>query len=95
MINCNNHRWDFSQQLWANVDHLSKHRPPPAYHNVCIDACCINQYERGDKAEQSPCMRAVYGRAEWVVVWLGEHADGSEIVIREILSLSKKLVRVG
>ena len=39
-------------------------------------------------------MRPVYGRAERVVIWLGEYADGSEIVVREILSLSEKLVRL-
>ena len=40
-------------------------------------------------------MRAVYSRAERVVVWLEEHADGSEIGIREILALSEKHERVG
>ncbi len=40
-------------------------------------------------------MSAVYGRAERVVVWLGEHADGNEIVMIEILRRSQKLVRVG
>ena len=77
------------------VDHLSKHKPPPAYHKIWIDALCINQDDREEKAEQIPCMSAIYGRAERVVVWLGEHVDGSELVMIEILRLSQELIRVG
>ena len=55
----------------------------------------INQGDREEKAEQFPCMKAVYGRAEWVVVWLGKYADGSEIVIREIVRPSEQLERIG
>ena len=56
---------------------------------------CTNQNDRGEGVEQISCMGGIYGGAERVFIGLEEHADGSEIGIREILELREKLGRVG
>jgi ankyrin repeat protein len=49
-----------------------------------IDAICINQDDQEEKAYQIQAMANIYGKANRVVVWLGEAADDSEKAFEDI-----------
>jgi hypothetical protein len=57
-----------------------------------VDALCINQEDKSEKAGQIGLMTQVYGRAEQVYIWLGELSDSAAAVIRH---LQFKPVRIG
>jgi hypothetical protein len=46
-----------------------------------VGTICINQVDNDEKSHQIELMRHIYGNAETVYVWLGDHADGSELVM--------------
>ncbi|GLA64748.1 hypothetical protein AtubIFM56815_007774 [Aspergillus tubingensis] len=44
-----------------------------------VDAICIDQSNRDEKAKQIPLMREIYAQAQHVIVWLGEaYEDGDK-----------------
>lgn len=44
-----------------------------------VDAICIDQNNREEKAKQIPLMRTIYAQAQHVIVWLGEaYGDGDK-----------------
>ena len=44
-----------------------------------VDAICIDQSNRDEKAKQIPLMREIYAQAQHVIVWLGEaYGDGDK-----------------
>ncbi|RAH62841.1 HET-domain-containing protein [Aspergillus piperis CBS 112811] len=45
---------------------------------VWVDAICINQSNRDEKAQQIPLMREIYAQAQHVIVWLGEAYDDGD-----------------
>ena len=45
------------------------------------DAICINQNDAKEKSEQVALMGSIFSSASTVIVWLGEAADDSEIVM--------------
>lgn len=50
-----------------------------------IDCICISQQDTQEKSTQIPLMTEIYGSARRVLIWLGLHADHSELVTRSIL----------
>jgi ABC-type uncharacterized transport system substrate-binding protein len=42
-----------------------------------VDAICINQSDKTEKAQQIPLMAEIYARASRVIVWLGEEEKES------------------
>lgn len=49
-----------------------------------IDALCINQMDLAEKQQQIPRMKEIYGRADRVLVWLGENSSEDAVLIHEI-----------
>jgi hypothetical protein len=49
--------------------------------SIWVDAISINQDDHDEKGHQIELMRHICGNATYVNVWLGEHADGSEVVM--------------
>lgn len=45
------------------------------------DALCINQDDVAEKNIQIPMMNSIYRNAENVIVWIGEHANNSELAL--------------
>lgn len=54
----------------------------PSKRRLWIDSICIDQNNIEEKNAQIPLMGEVYGRAERVLVWLGEGTDASDRAIR-------------
>jgi hypothetical protein len=46
-----------------------------------IDAVCINQDDLIERAEQVVHMKAIYGKAHSIIIWLGEGEEGSDVVM--------------
>ncbi|KAH9211794.1 heterokaryon incompatibility protein-domain-containing protein [Leptodontidium sp. 2 PMI_412] len=60
--------------LFAAIKHLRSKESPLI---LWIDALCINQRDVAERNSQVTVMRAIYGRASMVHVWLGDKFDGS------------------
>ncbi|KAI4253575.1 MAG: hypothetical protein L6R42_007535 [Xanthoria sp. 1 TBL-2021] len=63
---------------WENDD--AADRLP--YPRIWVDAVCINQNDHVEKAQQVARMAQIYTRARRVIVWLGEHENGSELAMQ-------------
>jgi Heterokaryon incompatibility protein (HET) len=66
----------------------------PARH-LWVDAICINQADPEEKSYQVGLMGKIYQLAKFVVIWLGEQADGSELLrglVPALLEAKKKRV---
>lgn len=48
-----------------------------------IDQLSINQQDTDEKAKQIAMMGRIYSQASEVKAWVGEHADGSEVLFRD------------
>ena len=46
-----------------------------------IDAICIAQNDPSEKGQQVEMMAQIFGHAEQVIAWIGDHSDDSEIVL--------------
>ena len=68
----------------------------PASTTIWVDAICINQSDTGEKDVHIPRMHEIYGKAHSVVVWLGEEANGSGLVMdaETVREMTRKLVSV-
>jgi hypothetical protein len=60
---------------------------------IWIDAICINQADDEEKEYQIQFMANIYGRANRVVVWLGEMMDSSDEALEAIRAAGIKLMR--
>jgi hypothetical protein len=49
-----------------------------------VDAMCIDQKNKGEKAQQIRLMPRIYQQAKSVIVWLGEETDDSNEALRAI-----------
>jgi hypothetical protein len=57
-----------------------------------IDAICINQGDKKEKAIQVEMMRSIFERAEAVIAWLGPAENGSDEVMEDFNEIGKKLM---
>ncbi|CZT13087.1 uncharacterized protein RAG0_16675 [Rhynchosporium agropyri] len=48
---------------------------------IWIDAVCINQRDRDEKARVVPTMGKIFGEAVEVLVWLGPHRDDNRLAM--------------
>ena len=62
---------------------LLRYRDPVLEKVLWVDALCISQTDLDEKARQVAMIGRVFKRAKRVRVWVGEHADGSELLFRE------------
>ena len=64
---------------------LLRYRDPVLEKVLWVDALSISQTDLDEKARQVAMIGRVFKQAERVRVWVGEHADGSELLFREQL----------
>jgi hypothetical protein len=57
---------------------------------IWVDAVCINQEDKKERAQQVQFMAKIYNQANRVVVWLGEAADYSDLALEEIRVAGRK-----
>jgi hypothetical protein len=57
---------------------------------IWIDPICINWENSQEQPQQLGLMAKIYSKANRVIVWLGEAADGSDEVIEEIRATASK-----
>lgn len=69
-INCNGHIMDVTENLYHALRYL---RFPKLPRYLWIDAICINQRDRIEKASQVSMMKQIYASATETLVWLGPH----------------------
>lgn len=63
------------RNLWS---FLQRVRRQDVARTVWVDALCISQTDLVEKGEQVSIIGYIFGKAIRVLVWVGEHADGSE-----------------
>jgi hypothetical protein len=59
-------------------------RDPDVPRILWIDAVCIDQSNRAEKALQIPLMTEIYAKATRVIVWLGESYYYSDEVLEDV-----------
>ena len=94
-VKCNGRRQTISPRLASMLHHLLLYRPRPRTHKIWTDAVCINQEDDPEKERQIPCIRTIYSKAQRVIIWLGEHENDSELVMRSMPDLTGKLYGLG
>lgn len=80
-------RLDVTFNLRAALVQLRNHTLD---HVLWIDALCIDQQNQAEKEHQIQVMAMIYSQAYRVLVWLGEAADNSDLVFREIQSVERE-----
>ncbi|KAL9010697.1 MAG: hypothetical protein Q9173_004396 [Seirophora scorigena] len=70
-----------TQSLHTALSRLS-HPQFPRF--LWVDAVCIDQMNDEEKEHQIQLMPAIYARARYVLVWLGEAQDDSDMVLESI-----------
>ena len=86
-----NHRLHSSRNTWkgfATHRFEKYHAASPTESLIWIDALCINQDDLQERATQVKLMGRIYGRAEFVNIWLGE--EGTQPVPQA--PMAKKLL---
>jgi hypothetical protein len=81
------HYFNVTQNLHAALRHLRDH----SIEWIWVDAICINQRDRQERGHQVRYMAKIYGKANRVVVWLGEAASNSDLAFEEIRKQTKWL----
>lgn len=76
-----NHRLDVTVNLHAALLRLRNHSLERV---LWIDALCIDQANQEEKELQIRYMAKIYGKANCVLVWLGEAADNSDLALEQI-----------
>ena len=72
VININGSGFQVRQTLWDALNHVGSDCEP---HILWIDSICINQEDTTERNHQVIHMRAIYERADRVLVWLGSNQD--------------------
>ncbi|ORY04747.1 heterokaryon incompatibility protein-domain-containing protein [Clohesyomyces aquaticus] len=49
---------------------------------IWVDAICIDQQNKDERAQQVQLMSHIYGRATSVTIWLGHEADDSQLAVK-------------
>jgi len=65
---------------------LRRLRYPSKTRPLWIDAICINQQDRDERASQVMLMRRIYEQADRVCIWLGERTESSQLAIDDLRS---------
>lgn len=94
------HRFPVTENLHAALRHLRNFQPPSfkAVSGVrrsfwWIDAICINQEDVLERNQQVNLMTRIYRKATGVHIWLGEHADDSEMAFEVANQLADQTPR--
>lgn len=81
----------FKLPITANLHTaLANLRSPYIERLLWADAMCIDQTNDREKEWQIGLMYQIYACASCVVVWLGEHEDGSEHICEDLLFIRQK-----
>jgi hypothetical protein len=64
------------------------------YDSFWIDYVCIKQRSMHEKSWQVSRVRKIYSRAQKVIIWLGEHAEDSELAIESIIANKRQSLRL-
>ncbi|KAI1392149.1 HET-domain-containing protein [Hypoxylon trugodes] len=67
---------------------LRRLRAKRGFRFLWVDAVCINQADEQERNSQVALMGLIYRRAEQVLIWLGQEADGSRKAMKLIDSIS-------
>ena len=77
-----------TQNLATALPYLRKEDKPRVF---WIDAICVNQQDRAERAHQVKRMAALYSMASQVIVWLGPESQNSTLALRAIDRFASQL----
>ncbi|MCJ1282264.1 hypothetical protein MMC26_001587 [Xylographa opegraphella] len=93
-VMCNGAPLAIRTSLFTALPFIHGSRPEPRTRPLWIDAVCLNQRDRREKAIHVSCMGEVYENATRTLVWLGEADDSSDLAMDNMESLTQKLLAV-
>jgi hypothetical protein len=82
---------DHFQLITANLEHLlrrlsARHADPSeSLRTFWVDQVCINQEDTSERSQQVGLMGQIYGRAQGLVVWLGEDISNQCLLATSIM----------
>jgi hypothetical protein len=81
----------FRLPVTRTVDKMLRHlRSTEKERFLWIDALCINQYDKEEKAEQISCMPTIFGEAKRVILWVGDASDQGGDVLKFLKTLKER-----
>ena len=90
-VSCNGTRLRIRTNLFKALPYLDRCRPEP-HRPLWIDAICLDQDNKAEKAKEIPLMGKSYENAARTLVWLGESADDSEPAMNSIHDLTQSIL---
>ncbi|OJI81988.1 hypothetical protein ASPTUDRAFT_151353 [Aspergillus tubingensis CBS 134.48] len=85
-IKLNNCAFPVTENLYLA---LSRLRNRQLERTLWVDAICIDQSNRDEKAKQIPLMRTIYAQAQHVIVWLGEAYENGDKALEALRCLAE------
>lgn len=84
-ITLNSRAFTVTENLYIALSHL---RNRQLERLLWVDAICINQDDRDEKAKQIPLLRTIFAEAQHVIVWLGEAKEGGDKALEGLRDLA-------
>lgn len=91
-IKVNHTQLDITRGLWHFLQRI---RLPDRTRVIWVDAICVSQDDLSEKAQQVSMIGDIFKSASKVLVWLGEHADGSEFIFhpgRDVFGMARMVL---
>jgi hypothetical protein len=90
-VSCNGICLRIRTNLFKALPYLDRCRPEPR-RPLWIDAICLDQENKAEKAKEVPRMGKLFENAARTLVWLGESADDSELAINSMHDLTQSML---
>ena len=93
MVTCNGRPLLITPAAYYMLQYLDlyQYKTKTEQRKIWIDAICINQDDKEEKASQIPLMRGVYFWSTSVIIWMGYSTDETSVFFAEFQEVRKKL----
>lgn len=88
-INCDGYSLNVTPNLLSALQSIQNLKTLEEYHYLWVDAICIDQLDLQERNAQVSIMKEIYGNAQLVYIWLGEHAGNLDRAMELIMKLNK------
>ncbi|CAN9475080.1 unnamed protein product [Alternaria alternata] len=90
-VKCNHRPLVVTSTALEMLEYLHRYQTNTTARKIWIDAICINQEDKEEKAAQVPLMREIYSKARAVVLWMGRSTPETDVFFAEFQEMRVKL----